>query len=149
MRLAHENAATLDGGPLDDAVHRAAFASTRWRCDCVATPLLRYSATPLARVSGRRPQEAAAVLDLVATGSTVSAVAEAAGIARPRLSAMRHRSVSRPRVRTPRADVGLVDDIRARDADLATNGYRVVHTLLSRETERTGHERPIPNPFTA
>lgn len=67
----------------------------------------------------------------------MSAVAEAVGTARPRLSAMRRGPVPRPRGRPPLPDAKLV-------ADLPTYGYRRVHALLRREAEKTAREAPNP-----
>jgi putative transposase len=53
----------------------------------------------------------------------VSAVAEAVGIARPHLSAMRHRPAPGPRGRPPLPDAELVHDIPALVADLPTPAF--------------------------
>jgi putative transposase len=74
----------------------------------------------------------------------VSAVAEAVGISRPHLSAMRHRPEPRRRGRPPLPDAELVAEIRDLIADLPTYGYRRVHALLRRQAEEDG--RPCPNP---
>jgi putative transposase len=73
----------------------------------------------------------------------VSAVAQAVGIARPHLSAIRNRPSPRRRGRPPLPDAELVSDIRALIADLPTYGYRRVHALLRRQAEATG--RAVPN----
>lgn len=74
----------------------------------------------------------------------MSAVADAFGITRPHLSAMRNRPLPRQRGRPPLPDGELVADIRALVADLPTYGYRRVHALLRRQAESTG--RAAPNP---
>ncbi|QNA86332.1 hypothetical protein G4G27_21885 [Sphingomonas sp. So64.6b] len=58
----------------------------------------------------------------------MTAAADALGIARP-----------------PLADAEQVADIRARVADLPTDGYRRVHALPRREAEKTGRADPIQN----
>jgi putative transposase len=72
----------------------------------------------------------------------VTAVAEAIGIARPHLSAMRNRPPLRPRGRPPLPDAELVADIRRMIADLPTYGYRRVHALLRRQAEMIGRAVP-------
>ena len=72
------------------------------------------------------------------------ALAVAIGVARPHLSAMRHRPVSRPRGPPPLPDAQLVADIRVIFADLPTCGYRRVHALLRRQAEKTRREAPSP-----
>jgi putative transposase len=72
----------------------------------------------------------------------VSTVAEAIGIARPHLSAMRNRPPHRPRGRPPLPDADLVADIRVVIADLPTYGYRRVHALLRRHAKGTGRAAP-------
>ena len=74
----------------------------------------------------------------------MSAVAEAVGMSRPHLSAMRRPCEQRRRGRPPLPDAELVADIRRLIADLPTYGYRRVHALLRREAE--GNERAAPNP---
>lgn len=74
----------------------------------------------------------------------MSAVAEATGLSRPHLSAMRNREPPQPRGRPPLPDAGLVADIRALVAELPTYGYRRVHALLRRQAEASG--RAAPNP---
>jgi putative transposase len=74
----------------------------------------------------------------------VSAVADAVGMSRPHLSAMRRPGEQRHRGRPPLPDTELVADIRRLIADLPTYGYRRVHALLRREAE--GNERAAPNP---
>ena len=74
----------------------------------------------------------------------MSAVAEAVGMSRPHLSAMRRSGEQRRRGRPPLPDTELVADIRRLIADLPTYGYRRVHALLRREAE--GNERAAPNP---
>jgi putative transposase len=74
----------------------------------------------------------------------VSAVADAVGMSRPHLSAMRRPGEQRRRGRPPLPDTELVADIRRLIADLPTYGYRRVHALLRREAE--GNERAAPNP---
>ena len=74
----------------------------------------------------------------------MSAVAEAVGMSRPHLSAMRRPCEQRRRGRPPLPDTELVADIRRLIADLPTYGYRRVHALLRREAEES--ERAAPNP---
>lgn len=74
----------------------------------------------------------------------MSAVAEAIGVSRPHLSAMRQPRERRRRGRPPLPDAELVADIRALIADLPTYGYRRVHALLRRQAEKNG--RAAPNP---
>lgn len=74
----------------------------------------------------------------------MSAVAQAVGVSRPHLSAMRSPGGRRPRGRPPLPDAELVADIRTLIADLPTYGYRRVHALLRRQAEENG--RAAPNP---
>jgi len=74
----------------------------------------------------------------------VSAVAEALGVSRQHLSAMRNRSASRRRGRPPLPDEELVAEIRALIIDLPTYGYRRVHALLRRQAEIDGRKAPNP-----
>lgn len=74
----------------------------------------------------------------------MSAVADALGVSRQHLSAMRNRSTSRRRGRPPLPDEELVAEIRALIVDLPTYGYRRVHALLRRQAETDG--RAAPNP---
>jgi putative transposase len=74
----------------------------------------------------------------------VSAVADAIGVARPHLSAMRQSRERRRRGRTPLPDAELVATIRGLIAELPTYGYRRVHALLRRQAEAGG--RATPNP---
>jgi len=72
----------------------------------------------------------------------VTAVADALGIARPHLSAMRNQPPLRRRGRPPLPDAELVADIRLLVADLPTYGYRRVHALLRRQAEKNARESP-------
>lgn len=72
----------------------------------------------------------------------MSAVASALGVSRPHLASSRQ-TVPRRRGRPPLPDAQLLFSIRALIADLPTYGYRRVHALLRRQTEREG--RPTPN----
>ncbi len=72
----------------------------------------------------------------------MSAVASALGVSRPHLASSRQ-SVLRRRGRPPLPDAELLAAIQALIADLPTYGYRRVHALLRRQTERGG--RPTPN----
>ncbi len=90
------------------------------------------------------PKRTAAALDLVARGWAVSAVAEAIGVSRQHLSAMRNRPLHGRRGRPPLPDAELVADIGALVAELPTYGYRRVHALLRRHAQTTG--RAAPNP---
>ena len=74
----------------------------------------------------------------------MSAVAEAVGMSRPHLSAMRRPGEQRRRGRPPLPDTERVADIRRLIADLPTYGYRRVQALLRREAE--GNKRAAPNP---
>jgi putative transposase len=74
----------------------------------------------------------------------VTAVADAIGISRQHLSAMRNRPPPKRRGRPPLPDAELIADIRALVADLPTYGYRRVHALLRRQAQQTG--RAAPNP---
>jgi putative transposase len=74
----------------------------------------------------------------------VTAVADAIGISRSHLSAMRQPREHRRRGRPPLPDAQLVAEIRLAVADLPTYGYRRVHALLRRQAEGDG--RPAPNP---
>ena len=73
----------------------------------------------------------------------MSAVADATGISRPHLSAMRQPRQHRRRGRPQLPDTELIADIRALIADLPTYGYRRVHALR-RQAEEAG--RAAPNP---
>lgn len=72
----------------------------------------------------------------------MSAVASALGVSRPHLASSRQ-PVARRRGRPPLPDTELLAAIQALVADLPTYGYRRVHALLRRQTEREG--RPAPN----
>ncbi len=74
----------------------------------------------------------------------MSAVADAIGVSRPHLSAMRQPREPRRRGRPPLPDAELAADIRVLIADLPTYGYRRVHALLRRQAEENG--RAAPNP---
>jgi putative transposase len=74
----------------------------------------------------------------------VSAVADALGVSRSHLLAVRNRSALRRRSRPPLPDGELVAEIRALIFDLPTYGYRRVHALLRRQAEV--HGRKAPNP---
>jgi transposase-like protein len=103
------------------------------------------------------PKKTTIALDLVAAGWTVSAVAEAVGIARPHLSAMRHRPASRLRGRPPLPDAELVADIRALVADLPTPAFAGAGSIAiaafmlccAGRPKRPGAKRPIRNASTA
>ena len=66
----------------------------------------------------------------------MSAVAEAVGMSRPHLSAMRRPCEQRRRGRPPLPDAELVADIRRLIADLPTDGYRLF-IRSGREAEGT------------
>ena len=72
----------------------------------------------------------------------MTAVADALGIARPHLSALRNRPPPRPRVRPPLPVAELVADIRMLIAELPTSGYRRVHALLRRQAEKNARAAP-------
>ena len=74
----------------------------------------------------------------------MTVVADAIGISRQYLSAMRNRPPPKPRGRPPLPDAELVADIKMLVADLPTYGYRRVHALLRRQAQQTG--RAAPNP---
>ncbi len=74
----------------------------------------------------------------------MTAVAEAIGVSRPHLSAMRNRPPPGRRGRPPLPDAELVADIGVLVAEMPTYGYRRVHALLRRQAEKTG--RAAPNP---
>ena len=74
----------------------------------------------------------------------MTAVADAIGVSRPYLSAMRNRLPPGRRGRPPLPDAELAADIGVLVAELPTYGYRRVHALLRRQAEKTG--RAAPNP---
>ncbi len=74
----------------------------------------------------------------------MTSVADALGVTREHLSAIRKRQPTRPRGRPPLPDAELVADIRLLVADLPTYGYRRVHALLRREAEKAGRAAPHP-----
>lgn len=84
----------------------------------------------------------AVALDPVARGWSVTAVADALGVPRPHLSAMRNRPPPRSRGRPPLPDADLVAQLRALAADLFTNGYRRIHALLRRHTKQAQRAAP-------